>query len=56
MDNKITELFNRIMKQDVKAILEIETLEDAQEIIARMAMFNGVFNVMKLVEEDFLRG
>ena len=42
MDNRIYGLYKRIMKHNPKAIDEIETLEEAKEII-KMIVFNPIF-------------
>ena len=42
MDNRIYELYKRILKHDMKAIEEIETLEEAKEII-KIIVFNPIF-------------
>lgn len=51
--NRVCELHKRIMKNDVNAIDEIETLEEAKEIIAMMACFNATFNILERIKEDF---
>lgn len=40
------ELFERIIKRDMMAIDEIETLEDAKEIITKMCLFYDVLRTM----------
>lgn len=40
------ELLERIIKRDMIAIDEIETLEDAKEIIAKMCLFYDVLRTM----------
>ena len=42
--DKMHELFKRIMKGDEKAVNEIETLEDAKEIIWNIMLFNIILD------------
>ncbi len=56
MFNPICELYKRIMKHDIRAIEEIETLEEAKEIIKMMAnnvFLNGQIYQMENIKQEF---
>lgn len=60
MFKRVCELHKRIMKNDVSAIDDIETLEEAKEIIKMLASnivgqmyFNGqIYSMTEYVKED----
>ena len=58
MNSKIYDLYKRIMKNDVKAVDEIETLEDAKKIIKMIVSDLVLFileykQMKKYIKEDF---
>lgn len=58
MFSRIYELYKRLMKYDIKAFDEIETLEEAKEIIKMMVssqyLHNQAYQMIKdNIKEDF---
>lgn len=57
MNNKIYKLHKRIMKNDMNAIDEIETLEDAKEIIkmivSKLFLHTLAYRQMEHIKECF---